>query len=185
MLNKVYTYLILAIISLIIIDVALFLAIRAQREAAAEIILEQLQEPPTEQKVYEYIKKENNQLDDNTAKELASSLVKESENHNLSLRLMLAVVKTESNFKQYAISSAGALGFWQVLPKYHLDKIAVLENKNLYDPKSNSALGAEILKKCIKKYSSVESALLCYNGSINDSEKKYVKKVYASMSSDF
>jgi len=132
----------------------------------------------TEDRVYVYIKKQNNKLDDNTVYEFANAIVRESSNHQIPVNLMLGLIKTESHFRQYEISVAGAMGFWQVLPRHHLDKIKKLQNRNLYDPNSNTILGAKILKDCLKKYKrSLENGLGCYNGTAHDTTHKYAKKV--------
>lgn len=133
--------------------------------------------PTMESRVLDYIKTHNRQIDHEVAETLASSIVTESERYKIPVNVMLGVIKAESNFDQYAISNVGAIGFWQVLPKWHIDKIRKLENRDLYDPVTNSSLGAKILHDCLKKSRTLERGLLCYNGSQHDPEKKYVKRV--------
>jgi soluble lytic murein transglycosylase-like protein len=132
----------------------------------------------TEDRVAEYIKNQNSNLDIDTVYKLSNAIVRESEIHEIPVNLMLGLIKTESHFRQYEISNAGAMGFWQILPKYHLDKIRQLDNKNLYDADVNTTLGANILKDCLKKHKrSLETGLSCYNGSASDRTKKYARKV--------
>ena len=131
----------------------------------------------TEDRVYDYIKRSNPKLEDSVASRLSESIVRESNKHDIPLNLILGLIKTESHFDQYAISKAGAMGFWQVLPRAHHDKILKQSNKNLYDPEPNSSLGAQILKNCLNKYRSLESGLACYNGSNRDNSQTYAKKV--------
>lgn len=130
-----------------------------------------------EERVVKYIKEVNPKLDEKTTTHLAEAVVTESSKRDIPVRLMLGLITVESRFDQYAVSNAGALGFWQVIPKWHYDKIAKLDNRNVYDAKSNTKLGAEILERCLDKHNNVEMALQCYNGNQGDKTKTYSKKV--------
>lgn len=135
---------------------------------------------PIENKVVRYIKSVNSKLDDNTAFKLADAVIIESNQRGIPLKLILGLITVESKFDQYAISNAGALGFWQVMPKWHYDKIATLDNRNIYDPVSNTKLGAQILNDCLSKHRSVPMALQCYNGNQRDPKRSYSRKVLAT-----
>ena len=120
----------------------------------------------------------NDKLDISTAKILADSILYESSNHDIPVNLLLGLIKVESAFDIYAISNAGAMGLMQVMPLVHRDKLLKQPNKNIYDPKTNIALGTQILDDCFKKhhYNDIKS-LQCYNGSTYDKSLKYSKTV--------
>lgn len=130
-----------------------------------------------EDRVFTYIKKQNSKLNDSVAMELSTAIVYESNKHQIPVNLILGLIKTESHFKQYAMSGVGAMGFWQILPKHHIDKIKKQDNQNMYDPVPNSSVGAQILKTCLKRHKTLDAGLGCYNGTAHDPMKKYANKV--------
>ncbi|MGR8980015.1 MAG: transglycosylase SLT domain-containing protein [Gammaproteobacteria bacterium] len=72
----------------------------------------------------------------------ASAIVQEAFNSGLKQglqpELILAIIAVESNFKEKAISKAGAHGLMQVLPSAHPKKIkSIGGRKGLYDFKKN------------------------------------------------
>lgn len=94
--------------------------------------------------------------------------------------LLLGIMFAESTFNKHAISSVGAFGFMQVLPRWHTDKIIKAREKlgkpEVFDTEVNIYLGAWILKDCLSKYGNVNTALKCYNGSVG-METNYDAKV--------
>lgn len=82
--------------------------------------------------------------------------------------LLLAVMAIESRFNPFAQSDVGAQGLMQVMPKYHLDKIAKYdasdEDHPLLDPRTNIEIGARVLKESIKYAGGVEAGLQQYSG---------------------
>jgi len=92
--------------------------------------------------------------------------------------LVLAVIDVESNFDQYAISRAGAIGFMQVMP-FWLKEIG-RDDDNLFKPTTNLRMGCTILRY----YMDVEKgdlmqALARYNGS--KGSNRYSNKVIKAL----
>ena len=99
--------------------------------------------------------------------------------------LIRAVIEVESDYKRYAISSAGARGLMQLMP----ETARVLGVKNIWDPRQNIHAGTAYLKRFIKRFSGdVELALAAYNAGPNavieygrippyEQTENYVKKV--------
>ena len=78
--------------------------------------------------------------------------------------LALAVAKVESNFKPRALSSAGARGVMQIMPKTGRDLYGVTANQ-LWKPRLNAKLGIDYLESLIKQYGGRwDLALSHYNG---------------------
>ncbi|HNQ05076.1 MAG TPA: lytic transglycosylase domain-containing protein [Thiobacillaceae bacterium] len=91
--------------------------------------------------------------------------------------LMLGLIEVESGFKKYAVSSAGARGFTQVMP-FWLDVIGAPE-QNLFHLRTNLRYGATILRHYIDiENGNLFRALGRYNGSLGKAE--YPEMVYAA-----
>ncbi len=96
--------------------------------------------------------------------------------------LVVAVIAVESGFDPGQQSDQGAIGLMQVIPKWHLDKIDPYvrgepQPEHLFDPAINVAVGIEVLAEGLARYRSLEKALQYYNGSLNDPQRRYSKKV--------
>jgi soluble lytic murein transglycosylase-like protein len=85
--------------------------------------------------------------------------------------LIMAMIKVESNFMPYAISSAGAVGLMQLLPS----TARTMNIEDLYAPKENIEAGVRYFKylyilfngnyiKAIAAYNAGEKAVMKYNG---------------------
>ncbi len=134
-----------------------------------------------ESRLIDYIIKSNPRLSREVAEELAHSMIVASQENRIPINLMIGLMKVESGFDQYAISNAGALGFMQVMPRWHYDKIGKAEDKNIYSPATNVKVGSTVLRDCMNKFKQVDNALQCYNGSNNDPTKKYANKVFGAV----
>jgi soluble lytic murein transglycosylase-like protein len=98
---------------------------------------------------------------------------------DLAPELILAVIETESNFDQYAISVAGAIGVMQIMP-FWLDEIGRPED-NLLHLDTNLRYGCTILKFYLdKENGDLRRALGRYNGSLG--KRKYPNKVIDKLS---
>jgi len=80
-------------------------------------------------------------------------------------QLVLAVIQVESNFRKYAVSTAGARGFMQVMP-FWLDLIGTKEH-NLFHLRTNLRYGCIILRHYLDiERGNLTRALGRYNGSL-------------------
>jgi len=78
--------------------------------------------------------------------------------------LALAVAHTESYFNPRAVSSAGARGVMQIMPRTARDEFGVGEDE-LWDPRLNIQLGLSFLEQLIDRYGGRwDLALSHYNG---------------------
>ena len=81
--------------------------------------------------------------------------------------LVFAVIKTESNFKPDAVSSAGAVGLMQLLPSTY-EWLTTLTGERfvsdmLYDPETNIKYGTYYLQYLYSYFGSWEKVLIAYN----------------------
>lgn len=98
-----------------------------------------------------------------------------AEQYGVPVELVIGLVAAESSFNPNAKSSVGAVGYAQVWPKWHQDKIA---GRNIHDPKVNLEVGVRYLVECIGKRGNEFDGLACYNGSDSqESAIRYFTKV--------
>lgn len=120
----------------------------------------------------------SSQTDMNTIFEEASA------RYGVSVSLLKAVAKAESNFNASAVSPAGAIGVMQLMPA----TAKSLGVTDPYDARQNIMGGAKYLSENLKRFGDVELALAAYNAGPNAVTKyggvppytetqNYVKKV--------
>jgi soluble lytic murein transglycosylase-like protein len=92
--------------------------------------------------------------------------------------LILAVIAVESSFNPIAESEFGAKGLMQVVPRFHLDKLAAHGGENaVLHPSTNILVGAQILRDYIRRTGSLEEGLQLYAGAAEDPAQTYAQKV--------
>lgn len=99
---------------------------------------------------------------------LAVKIVREAKRNELDPMLVLAVIRCESAFNNYAVSHVGAMGLMQVMPDtgvYLADKAGFRlgRHSNLFDSELNVELGTSYLADLIQRFGTVEKALVAYN----------------------
>lgn len=133
--------------------------------------------PTMRDKMVEYMQKVNSTLGTETAYKLADAIIIQHERYKIPVALQLGLITVESHFDQYALSKAGAVGFYQVMPNWHADKVfdmlarGEIQTKNIYAPLTQAALGTKILSDCLRMHHRrMTRALQCYNGSTATTE---------------
>lgn len=93
--------------------------------------------------------------------------------------LLVAMISVESGFNPISESVAGAKGLMQIIPKYHLEKLAKVGGEQaIFDPRANIAVGAMILKEyLISNSGDLFAALQTYAGGLADREAIYSHRV--------
>ena len=92
---------------------------------------------------------------------------------DLERALVFAVVKTESDFDDRAVSPVGAIGLMQITEetgKYVAEKLNVKEF-DLFSPNINIKFGCCYLKYLIERFEKVDTALIAYNAGEGNVEK--------------
>jgi soluble lytic murein transglycosylase-like protein len=109
--------------------------------------------------------------------ELLQTIYYEAKRTGLEPDLVLAVIRVESNFRKYAISSVGARGFMQVMPFWAT--IVVETSSDLFNVRTNLRLGCAILRSYLdQERGDIHRALARYNGSPGKDD--YPKAIYAA-----
>jgi soluble lytic murein transglycosylase-like protein len=84
-------------------------------------------------------------------------------------QLLLALIQVESNFRKFAVSSAGARGYTQVMP-FWIDHIGQ-KGDNLFNLRTNLRYGCVILRHYLDiEKDNLWRALGRYNGSLGKPE---------------
>jgi soluble lytic murein transglycosylase-like protein len=97
-------------------------------------------------------------------RDLAESIYDKAAEAGIEPKLAYGLVKTESSFRQRAVSHVGARGFTQVMPRTAKWLRPGTTAEDLYDRDVNLGLGFKYLNQLIDKYrGDVELALLAYN----------------------
>ncbi|MCL2309469.1 MAG: lytic transglycosylase domain-containing protein [Proteobacteria bacterium] len=116
--------------------------------------------------------------DERERRELLATLHYEGTRAGLDLQLLLGVIHHESGFKKYAISTAGARGYMQVMPFWV--KLIGSEEQNLFHLRTNLRYGCVILRYYLdRENGDLSRALGRYNGSLGRPE--YPNAVAAAM----
>lgn len=109
---------------------------------------------------------------------LLTAIHSAAKQNQLSPELVLALIETESSFKQFAISKAGAQGLMQVMPfwKHEIGR----PEDNLTDIETNLRYGCTILKYYLERHpNNTANALAAYNGSLG--RYVYSDKVFKAL----
>jgi hypothetical protein len=116
--------------------------------------------------------------DDRTRVEFLRTLDYECIRAGLERQMVLGLIQVESNFRRYAISSAGARGYMQVMP-FWTRVIGDGNPRRLFEMRSNLRYGCVILRHYVDlERGDLFLALGRYNGSRGRAE--YPNAVYAA-----
>ena len=109
--------------------------------------------------------------------ELLRTVQYEATRARLDPQLVLGVIEVESGFRKYAVSSAGARGYMQVMPFWL--KLIGTPKHNLFHLRTNIAYGCAILRHYVDmENGDYFRALARYNGSLGSA--KYPRLVLAA-----
>jgi soluble lytic murein transglycosylase len=119
-------------------------------------------------KIIDYIQDENVALEEVRVRTISERVYEESIQYNVDYRLILALMKVESNFRHDAISKRGARGLMQVRPtfaKYTAEHVGInwQGEKTLDEPEKNIKIGVHIFSKLIEDFQGVNMALHAYH----------------------
>jgi soluble lytic murein transglycosylase len=112
---------------------------------------------------------------------VAVAIVREAQRNAVDPMLVVALIRCESSFNNYAVSHVGAMGLMQVMPdtgSYLADKAGFRlgRSTNLFDAETNIELGTAYLADLIERFGSLEKALVAYNAGPGLAKKILAKK---------
>ena len=146
----------------------------SKREAASQIKptsvdhREKVKKEEAVRQIIDYMQGENVELEDEQSRAIAEMVYDESRRCNVDYRLVLALMKIESNFRYDAVSEQGARGLLQVKPslaKYVAEDIGITwrGSKTLDEPDKNIKIGVHFFSQLIEDFQSVNMALHAYH----------------------
>ena len=108
----------------------------------------------TRGKVRDYFDTRRTSLSPRELKAVSESILKASDEYDISPEMIIALIETESSFDKHAISEKGAVGLMQLLPSTAADVARDLEidwegDHQLHDPGLNIEMGACYLNQLI------------------------------------
>jgi soluble lytic murein transglycosylase len=116
----------------------------------------------------EKIEKEAANTDRQTLEEVVTAIYRASKRKGIDYRIVLALAKVESNFRNDAISPKGARGLLQIKPSV-AESIAkdlgirLNSKKSLHEFEKNILIGTHILSSLIEEFYDIHRALSAYN----------------------
>ena len=114
-------------------------------------------------------KLERRMPDRRTREEFLVTVHYEAKRAGLDPQFVLGLIQVESNFRKYAVSSAGARGYMQVMPFW--TKLSERPEHNLFNLRSNLRYGCWILRHYLDaERGDYFRALGRYNGSLGQSD---------------
>ena len=118
--------------------------------------------------IVQYLKDKKVRANDDKLRTIADSVYEEAKDYEIDYRLVLAVMKVESNFKSNAISKKGARGLLQIKPSLarYVSKetgVAIKSPKCLDEPEKNIRIGVSHLSWLMEKFENLDTALHAYN----------------------
>jgi len=157
--------------------VSLVTAIRTAEEHSQSIVMAN---KTIEQKLAAWIYFHSEQISVDTAREISRHCMKTK--YPL---LMIALISVESEFKQTAVSKAGAMGLTQVMFKQHKDMLikagVIKDRRDLFNISNSVRAGDAILAMYLDaSHGNIEKALERYLGGRDGA---YVKRILLNMAS--
>ena len=82
--------------------------------------------------------------------------------YGVDYEMVKAVIQTESNWNHKAVSTSGALGLMQILPKTAMSEFQT-PKEDLFDPYVNVTVGIKYLSKLNKQFNDLDATLTAYS----------------------
>lgn len=113
--------------------------------------------------------------------EIYKAVVKYSAEYEIDEKLILAVIRTESDFNQYALSYADCKGLMQLNDVFFKEEMEEFGITDVYDIDSNIHLGTYYIRDCINKSNGdIKLALMMYNEGYSGALQSFKKSGYSS-----
>lgn len=137
----------------------------------------------TTQRLERIMNRSNSSLSEKKKEQYKKSIIKWAYEYNLSPVFVASIIHRETNFRENAVSSAGAKGCMQVMPKIHKDKLKKLgiTEKDLSNIDYGVNIGCQIIKEYLETANwDYRKALFRYVGAVNNVEhaQQYVDDIF-------
>ena len=117
-------------------------------------------------------------------KEYEDYVEKYSKDYEVDASLIYAIIKSESNFKEEAVSNKDAKGLMQLMYPTAVDVAKILkieiDEEKVLQPEYNIMLGTKYISMLIAKYQNIALALAAYNAGSGNVDKWISEKTIDS-----
>ena len=131
--------------------------------------------------VVQFILRTNRTLTEQQAVAISEAIHSAASEFSLDPLLLVTIASVESKFNAKAVCGASR-GMFQIIPRYHQDKITQgylrWGTKDIYNVQLNAWLGAKILSEYIGRTHTMRAALSKYNGSYDGSYAEKILRLY-------
>ena len=137
----------------------------------------------TSQRLEKIMNRSNSSLSDKKKEQYKKSIIKWAYKYDLSPVFVASIIHRETNFRENLVSSAGAKGCMQIMPKFHKDKLKKLgiTEKDLSNIDYGVNIGCQIIKEYLENADwDYRKALYRYVGAVNNVElaQQYVSDIF-------
>lgn len=97
--------------------------------------------------------------------------------NNIDYAMVLAIIEAESGYKWDAVSKNGALGYMQVVPSYHSERLTYPQSDEAFiNPYLNIYAGISFLVELSERFDSQEMVLTAYHYGVTGAYRDYWNK---------
>ena len=120
------------------------------------------------QQINQHLRSKNVKMSEENLSIVAQTVFEESRRYNVDYRLVLAIMKVESNYRPNVVSRGGSRGLMQIHPSLAkgIAKEAGVRYrglKDLYDPRKNIRLGTHYISKLMDLFNDIPTAIFAYS----------------------
>lgn len=99
--------------------------------------------------------------------------------YRISPELLNALIEHESNFRPMQVGKDGDSGLCQIIPRCHRDRIKRLGVTDIFDPRQNITVCADLLLDLFEKYEDPYLVLMAYNMGEKRALELYNQGIYS------
>ncbi|MCD7825450.1 MAG: lytic transglycosylase domain-containing protein [Clostridiaceae bacterium] len=97
--------------------------------------------------------------------------------NNIDYPTVLAMIEVESGYQYDAVSKDGALGYMQLVPKYHSERLGGTTSEDVYlNPYTNVYAGISFLAELSEKYGTLDEVLTAYHYGVSGARRSFWSK---------
>ncbi|MCX8022934.1 MAG: lytic transglycosylase domain-containing protein [Syntrophorhabdaceae bacterium] len=132
--------------------------------------------------IVSFLKEQKVKMSDRKLKEMANTIYEEARANDVDYRLILAIIKVESNFSPKATSRDGAKGLMQIKPSLArlISKekgIDLKHPRHLNEPEKNIKIGTYHISRLLDAFDNIHSALHAYNAGPKKAKNRIEKDI--------
>jgi soluble lytic murein transglycosylase len=127
------------------------------------------------------LKEQRVALTEGKLRNMANTIYEEATANDVDYRLILAIIKVESNFKPNALAKDGSRGLMQLQPSLargiaRKQGEPFKDAKELHDPGTNIRYGTYHVAKLMEEHDNIQRALHVYNAGVGKSKKRLARE---------